>query len=174
MKNDDSEFQNQSCDEIKRLGKQKEYCESKFLLHKGEEKTVECLKSFCLTCCNDNQNCTKNCHDAQAMHSNNNPEDLFIDVCSYKSMGTSFHGFCDTMLTEKKKDEYEECFKNFCFDCCSNELKITDFNNSGIKKCMKVCHPPNKDENVSEDATTDAINKEDSKGNSYYFLKNIY
>jgi len=148
----ESEIQNQSCEQIKNMGKQKEFCESKFLLQKGEEKTVDCLKNFCGICCEEDQSCIETCRRTHALNVKEDPEDMFMDVCSYKSMGSSFHGFCETMLTEKNKGDYEECFKNFCFDCCSNELKITDFNDTGMQKCMKICQPPNNLDNPKPDS----------------------
>lgn len=141
-KNNDSESFNQSCEQIKKLGKQKDFCESKFLLSEGELKTVECLKTFCNTCCESKSNCIETCQTAHSLYSSNDPEELLMDVCSYESMRTSFHGFCQNMLAEKNNSEYDECFKNFCFDCCSNKLNITDIDDPAINKCMKICVSP--------------------------------
>lgn len=142
LKNDYSKLQNQSCEQIKKLGKQRVYCESKSIQNKDKEKTIECIKTFCDSCCEQEPNCIETCHTAHSLYENNDPEQLFLDVCSYKSMGKSFHGFCQDILSEKTKEDYEECFRNFCFDCCSNELKISDITDPAISKCMKVCEPP--------------------------------
>lgn len=139
----------QSCDQIKKLGKQKYYCESKYAPDKKERKIVECIKTFCKTCCEEESNCIETCNFAHSLYENNDPELLFLDVCSYQSMGNSFNSFCEKILNEKNEEDYEECFRNFCFDCCSNELKISDFTDPAITKCMKVCQPPKKKEEIS-------------------------
>ncbi len=109
----------------------------------GEKKTVECMSDFCQTCCEEkSNNCIETCSNAHSLYSSNDSEELFMDVCSHKNMGTSFHGYCETFLSNKNKSEYNECFRNFCNDCCSNELKITDLNDPAISKCMKICQPP--------------------------------
>ncbi len=146
---DKSKFEGQSCENIKKLGQQKNYCESKFLLSQGEEKTVECMKSFCPVCCQDDLDCQEKCRKTHAFFTDHDPEDMFISVCSYKDMGPSFEGFCKSMLTESDPSEYNQCITNFCFDCCSNELKINDFNDPEMVKCLGVCKPPEKVEDPS-------------------------
>lgn len=145
LERDYSKVQKQTCDQIKKLGKQRYYCESKFISHK-EEKTIECIKTFCNTCCEQELNCIDTCNMAHSLYENNDPEELFLDVCSYKKMGNSFHGFCENIINGKNKEDYQECFRNFCFDCCSNELKISDLMDPEITKCMKICQPKEKEE----------------------------
>ncbi len=148
-KEDSSKFEGQSCENIKKLGQQKNYCESKFLLSQGEEKTVECMKSFCPVCCQGELECQEKCRKTHAFFTDHDPEEMFISVCSYKDMGPSFEGFCKSMLTESDPSEYNQCITNFCFDCCSNELKINDFNDPEMVKCLGVCKPPEKIEDSS-------------------------
>jgi len=166
LKNQDWKIQNQSCDQIKKLGKQIDYCKSKFLQQNTKEKTVECIKNFCKICCEDQLNCIETCQKAHSLYMSNDPEELIMKVCSYKSMGNSFHGFCVSMFDDKNQAEYEECFRNFCFDCCSNELTITDFNDPSIIKCMKICQPPNngeKDDLRSKEIIAEIYNINKSK-----------
>lgn len=59
-------------------------------------------------------------------------------------MGPSFKSFCNSMINDKDPKEYEQCFTNFCLDDCSNELKVFDFNDSEVVKCLDVCRPPKK------------------------------
>ena len=152
IEQDDSEknkFDGQSCESIKKLGQQKNYCESKYLLTQGEEKTVECMRSFCSVCCDGDRDCQNKCTKAHAFFADHDPEEMFISVCSNKDMGPSFDGFCKSMLTESDPNEYDQCITNFCFDCCSNELKINDFNDPEMVKCLGICKPPKKDEDAT-------------------------
>jgi len=96
---EDKTYDGQSCDQIKQMGQQKDYCEKKFLLTDGEEKTVDCMKSFCYYCCNGKDSCQEKCSSTHAMFSDHDPEEMFINVCSNKSTCTSFDGFCKSMQT---------------------------------------------------------------------------
>jgi hypothetical protein len=147
----DVDFSGQTCGEIKKMGQQKSYCENKFLLQEGEEKTVECLKSFCSICCDGDENCQSDCSKTHAFYSGHDPEEMFISVCSNKNMGPSFENFCNTMLMEKDPEEYRQCFTNFCFDCCSNELKINDFNDPEMIKCLNACRPEGLNKEIQKD-----------------------
>lgn len=139
---DDKTYEGKSCDSIKRMGQQKDYCEKKYLLSEGEEKTVECMKSFCTDCCRGVESCETRCHKSHALFGEHDPEEMLISVCSYKDQGPQFKGFCKSMLTESDPKEYDNCLTNFCFDCCSNELKINDQNDPEIMKCLEGCKPP--------------------------------
>lgn len=142
-------FSNYSCDQIKKLGKQRDYCENKFIAIEGKEKKIECLKNFCLICCESETYCSNSCLKAHSLYESNDPEELLTDVCSYKNMGKTFLTFCDNLIKEKNIKEYEECFNNVCFDCCSNELRVTDFNDQSIIKCLRTCLPPNNGQHKS-------------------------
>jgi hypothetical protein len=139
---DDKTYEGKSCDSIKKMGQQKDYCEKKYLLSEGEEKTVECMKAFCTDCCRGVESCEEKCHKSHAMFGDHDPEEMLISVCSYKDQGPQFKGFCKSMLTESDPKEYDNCLTNFCFDCCSNELKINDQNDPEVMKCLDGCKPP--------------------------------
>jgi hypothetical protein len=129
----------ESCEDIKKYGKQRLYCEEKFLLKFGEEKTVNCMKNFCSICCESDENCKDRCSTTHSFFKGHDPEEMFISVCAFENMGPAFKNFCGSMIVDDNKKEYDQCFTNFCFDCCSNELKITDFNDIEIQKCLKIC-----------------------------------
>lgn len=97
------------------------------------------MKNFCSICCKSDENCQDKCSTTHSFFKGHDPEEMFISVCSKENMGPAFQNFCGSMIVDDNKDEYNQCFTNFCFDCCSNELKITDFNDSEIQKCLKIC-----------------------------------
>lgn len=146
-------MQGKSCPEIKQFGKQKEYCEDKYLINEGEEKTVDCMKNFCSICCKLDMDCLSSCSSRHAFFKDRDPEELFISVCANKNMGPSFEKFCGSMIMDdgnkhkteealkSELEEYKQCYSNFCFDCCSNELNIHDTEDREIQKCMNVCMP---------------------------------
>lgn len=129
----------ETCEDIKKFGKQRLYCEEKYLLKEGEEKTVNCMKNFCSICCGSDESCVDRCSTTHSFFKGHDPEEMFISVCAFENMGPAFKNFCGSMIVDDNKEEYDKCFTNFCFDCCSNELKITDFNDVEIQKCLNIC-----------------------------------
>jgi len=104
------------------------------------------MKNFCSICCKTDENCKDKCSTTHSFFNGHDPEEMFISVCSFENMGPAFKNFCGSMIIDDNKKEYDQCFTNFCFDCCSNELKITgkiyvnwDFNDIEIQKCLKIC-----------------------------------
>jgi len=139
VKEKDSISGMESCDEIKKFGKQRVYCEEKYLLKFGEEKTVNCMKNFCSICCEKDEGCLDKCSTTHSFFNGHDPEEMFITVCSNENMGPAFKNFCSSMIVDNNPKEFDQCFTNFCFDCCSNELKINDFNDIEIQKCLNLC-----------------------------------
>ena len=127
------------CSEIKRAGKQKSFCEDKFLnseevyffffRNKHQENfVVSCFTNFCEVCCEpfDAKECLSLCHKTHLDKKISNikdPEEIFINVCSSETMGNSMSPFCDKFyghsLTALKL-----CQHSFCYDCCVSEFKI--------------------------------------------------
>jgi len=83
------------------------------------------MKDFCSICCNDKEGCLKKCNYTHSFFAAHDPEEMLISVCSNKNMGKNFNKFCNSMVSENSLSEYDQCFTNFCFDCCSNEIKVT-------------------------------------------------
>jgi len=97
------------------------------------------MKNFCSICCKSDENCLDKCSSTHSFFKGHDPEEMFISVCANENMGPAFKNFCGSMIVEDNKQEFDQCYTNFCFDCCSNELKITDFNDVEIQKCLKIC-----------------------------------
>lgn len=97
------------------------------------------MKNFCSICCKSEENCLDKCSSTHSFFKGHDPEEMFISVCANENMGPAFKNFCGSMIVDDNKKEYDQCYTNFCFDCCSNELKITDFNDVEIQKCLKIC-----------------------------------
>lgn len=130
---------NQECAQVKRQGKQKEYCEQMLLTSSGSEATVACFVNFCDTCCgNLNSDCIQECRTAHVPEDHeNDPEEVFIKVCAADRMRDAMKPFCDKYYSEEQ--ERNKCFDSFCFDCCSGELKILSTSDPEVKKCVSVC-----------------------------------
>lgn len=97
------------------------------------------MKNFCSICCKSDENCVDKCSSTHSFFKGHDPEEMFISVCANENMGPAFKNFCGSMIVDDNKQEFDQCFTNFCFDCCSNELKISDFNDVEIQKCLKIC-----------------------------------
>jgi hypothetical protein len=173
---------NMKCDEIKKLGQQKKYCENKYLLtesdadeenekHNAKSNTMNCLRSFCDDCCGEDKNCKSICSYTHSVYSDHDPEGLLISVCAYQNMGPSFDKFCKPLLNENNRHDYEECYKNFCFDCCSNELKITLYNDPEIEKCLNICKPSSIDSVINFDSEN---NNSNGINNNHKYESNIF
>ena len=131
------------CDEIKKLGQQKEFCENKYL-SENENKAIDCIKNFCNICC-ENIECITKCSHTHSFFPNHDPENILISVCSNKNLGPSFSKFCSNLI-KNDQNEFGKCIYNFCYDCCTNELKIYDSEDKKVKECLKGCKPENVDE----------------------------
>jgi len=128
-----------NCEEIKKLGQQKTFCKKKFPAD-DKIQLLNCMKTFCEICCGAGDiSCIKYCKQSHSLFPDHDPEEMLLSVCSLKKMTDSFKSVCDTLLVNKKTEEYSECFSNICFDCCSNELGITDSKDSKMKKCLSSC-----------------------------------
>lgn len=165
-----------SCAEIKKFGREKEYClkikpndNNELQKDKLLDSTLKCLKNFCSDCCvnnsinsNNKDECISSCKEEKKFFTNNSPAEIFKSVCEYKNMQTTFDGYCSFFKESGDNNEYNKCFKNFCFDCCAKEIgsensnwdpdtsdvdkltevdKMTSNDSSIIAKCMQQCFP---------------------------------
>lgn len=202
--NNDNWISNHSCSEIKKYNKEKEYCVSLNIKEIKSSKskinsTVNCMKDFCPVCCktksvnNDNfnnniidtQQCNDLCSKERKFYTSNNTLDILNSVCEYDNMKKIFNNYCGFFKENDNDEEYESCFKNFCFDCCTKELgidnsnwnpnnkndpftklisnEINDIENGSISKCLKKCFPK---ENKEIKEMRQETNIDNSKNNN--------
>lgn len=131
-------YANPECIQVKKQGKQKEYCEQMLLNTSGSEATIACFVNFCDTCCGSNSECIQDCRSTHVSSDiENDPEEVFIKVCAADRMRDAMKPFCDKYYSEE--EEKNNCFNSFCFDCCSGELKILSTSDPEVKKCVSIC-----------------------------------
>mmetsp|Transcript_37063 Transcript_37063/g.42121 ORF Transcript_37063/g.42121 Transcript_37063/m.42121 type:complete len:487 (+) Transcript_37063:87-1547(+) len=130
------------CDEIKRNGSQREFCEKHYLRQQGEKVTVACITNFCDTCCSV-QGLTNDCLDpCRKAHidpvlNKADPEENFIKVCSAAQTLEAMKPFCNKYYP--RPSENNNCKGSFCTDCCTSELKTNSTDDQEVIKCTRSC-----------------------------------
>jgi hypothetical protein len=125
----------EGCLETRRLGQERDYCRGNFL-----SSLEECVVGFCLFCCKDDIQCNEKCLEVKQL------DVKPISTCEYKTMGPSFEGFCNSLVSNNS-DEYRNCIANFCEDCCFKELRVSNSQDKRVVECIEICMPGKSKEN---------------------------
>jgi hypothetical protein len=125
----------ESCENIKKVGQQKEYC-----INKKNDNSLECIRDFCKICCGEESNCRDRCTHTHCFYPQHDPENILISSCDNKIMGNSFAKFCNSLQNESI-EKFESCINGFCNECCFNELSLKDKYDNKVLECTTKCKP---------------------------------
>ncbi|CAG9323934.1 unnamed protein product [Blepharisma stoltei] len=155
-----SVFSYQECIQAKSSGTQKDFCESKLLSSNGSAATISCFVNFCDYCCQSysSSDCLNLCRSTHvASNVKNDPEEIFIKVCSSEKMKEAMKPYCEKY--NSIEEDKLKCYNSFCYDCCSGELKINSETDTEMQKCIKFCSKNIQGEKEKKNCSEDESNK---------------